>query len=266
MDRGLDQMTDTSSLCLQDLVGSGNNNTSNGSIPTSQSNSNDHLHNHHHHHNLHDGTSVSVSSAISNLMSPTSVGSIGSGLTTGLSHLHHSTHPDLSGHHHHHHITSPHTPSVLHEPLEKLKCEWNSKFSRNQSQNGTKRNWTRFVSIIKSLIHKSDQICSKQTNRFATLNIQFDSDEPSMLCIRNSSSAYERDVEMIFLEKKVAKRTWEGWSISLNDVLRFFNALFNDYTTEECLGNFTFLVFLEAKEASEMNWRQVMHKVCWWVL
>lgn len=123
MDRGgLDQMTDTSGLCLQDLVGAGsnNNNTSNGSIPTSQANSNDHLHNHHHHHNLHDGTTVSVSSAISNLMSP----SIGSGLTSGLSHLHHSTHPDLSGHHHHHHITSPHTPSVLHEPLEKLKCEF----------------------------------------------------------------------------------------------------------------------------------------------
>lgn len=120
MDRsGLDQMSDTSGLCLQDLVGSNNNNTSNGNIPTSQSNSNDHLHNHHHHHNLHDGTTVSVSSAISNLMSPSSVGSIGS----GLSHLHHSTHPDLSGHHHHHHITSPHTPSVLHEPLEKLKCK-----------------------------------------------------------------------------------------------------------------------------------------------
>lgn len=116
MDRsGLDAMADTSGLCLQDLVGS-NNPTSNGSITTSQSNSNDHLHNHHHHM---DGTSVSVSSAISNIMSP-SVGSIGS----GLSHLHHSSHPDLSGHHHHHHhITSPHTPSVLHEPLEKLKCK-----------------------------------------------------------------------------------------------------------------------------------------------
>jgi hypothetical protein len=135
MDRtGLDAMSDTSGLCLQDLVGSGvtngtsnnnnNNNTPNGSIPTSQSNSNDHLHNHHHHHNLHDGTAVSVSSAISNLMTPSSVGSIGSGLTTGLSHLHHTTHPDLSGHHHHHHhITTPHTPSVLHEPLEKLKCK-----------------------------------------------------------------------------------------------------------------------------------------------
>ncbi|KAL7018876.1 hypothetical protein ACKWTF_010945 [Chironomus riparius] len=125
MDRtGLDAMADTSGLCLQDLVGNNNNNnnnnnpTANGSITTSQSNSNDHLHNHHHHHM--DGTSVSVSSAISNIMSP-SVGSIGSGLTSGLSHLHHSTHPDLSGHHHHHHITSPHTPSVLHEPLEKLK-------------------------------------------------------------------------------------------------------------------------------------------------
>lgn len=132
MDRtGLDTMTDTSGLCLQDLVGSNNNTnnnnnnsnnpTTNGSLSsTSQSNSNDHLHNHHHHHHHMDGgAAVSVSSAISNLMSP----SVGSGLTSGLSHLHHSTHPDLSGHHHHHHITSPHTPSVLHEPLEKLKCE-----------------------------------------------------------------------------------------------------------------------------------------------
>lgn len=136
MDRGgLDQMSDSSGLCLQDLVGSNNNNnTSNGNIPTSQSNSNDHLHNHHHHHNLHDGTTISVSSAISNLMSPSSVGSIGSGLTTGLSHLHHSTHPDLSGHHHHHHITSPHTPSVLHEPLEKLKCELIRIFSSSHAQ------------------------------------------------------------------------------------------------------------------------------------
>ena len=125
MDRsGLDQMSDTSGLCLQDLVGGANtnNNNNNNSAPngiaTSQSNSSDHLHNHHHH-NLHDGTaSVSVSTAISNLMSPSS---IGSGLTTGLSHLHHSSHPDLTAHHHHHHITSPHTPSVLHEPLAKLK-------------------------------------------------------------------------------------------------------------------------------------------------
>lgn len=183
MDRsGLDQMSDTSGLCLQDLVGQNNNNTSNGNIPTSQSNSNDHLHNHHHHHNLHDGTTVSVSSAISNLMSP-SVGSLGSGLTTGLSHLHHTTHPDLSGHHHHHHITSPHTPSVLHEPLEKLKCEsikiqpcFASPSIIATPNNG--RDWTRFVSIIKSLIHKSDQICSRQTNRFVTLNIQFNADEP----------------------------------------------------------------------------------------
>lgn len=205
MDRsGLDQMTDTSGLCLQDLVGSGsanNNNTSNGNIPTSQSNSNDHLHNHHHHHNLHDGTSVSVSSAISNLMSPSSVGSIGSGLSTGLSHLHHSSHPDLSGHHHHHHITSPHTPSVLHEPLEKLKCESINIFCViNHPPN--KSDWTRFVSIIKSSIHKSDQICFKQTNRFVTLNIQFVADEPLSVCSRssssgNSSSARKRDVEMI---------------------------------------------------------------------
>jgi hypothetical protein len=130
MDRsGLDTMTDTSGLCLQDLVGNNNNNnnnnpTSNGSIATSQSsqsNSNDHLHNNHHHHMDAAAAAVSVSSAISNLMSP----SIGSGLTSGLSHLHHSTHPDFSSHHHHHHITSPHTPSVLHEPLEKLKRKLN---------------------------------------------------------------------------------------------------------------------------------------------
>lgn len=133
MDRsGLDTMTDTTGLCLQDLVGNNNNNnnnnpTSNGSIPTSQSNSNDHLHNNHHHHHMDAAAAVSVSSAISNLMSP-SVGSIGSGLASGLSHLHHSTHPDFSSHHHHHHITSPHTPSVLHEPLEKLKCELNLNF------------------------------------------------------------------------------------------------------------------------------------------
>lgn len=130
MDRsGLDTMTDTSGLCLQDLVGNNNNNnnnnpTSNGSIATSQSsqsNSNDHLHNNHHHHMDAAAAAVSVSSAISNLMSP----SLGSGLTSGLSHLHHSTHPDFSSHHHHHHITSPHTPSVLHEPLEKLKRKLN---------------------------------------------------------------------------------------------------------------------------------------------
>lgn len=145
MDRsGLDQMSDTSGLCLQDLVGSGsnnNNNTSNGNIPTSQSNSNDHLHNHHHHHNLHDGTAVSVSTAISNLMSP-SVGSIGS----GLSHLHHSSHPDLSGHHHHHHITSPHTPSVLHEPLEKLKRKW--------------------LNLPMTVVHESDQGYQRTTHKF----------------------------------------------------------------------------------------------------
>jgi hypothetical protein len=174
MDRsGLDQMADTTGLCLQDLVGSGtnnNNNTSNGNIPTSQSNSNDHLHNHHHHHNLHDGTSVSVSSAISNLMSPSSVGSIGSGLSSGLSHLHSSHHPDLSGHHHHHHITSPHTPSVLHEPLEKLKCELINVLSCFPSSSITadgRRDWSRFESLIKSSIHKSDRICSLCTQSSA---------------------------------------------------------------------------------------------------
>lgn len=120
MDRGgLDQMSDTN-LCLQDLVGNGQttNHNGNGTLSSSQSNSNDHLHNHH---NLHDVSSSVSATSISNLMSSTNVGSLGS----GLSHLHHSTHPDLSSHHHHHHhITSPHTPSVLHEPLEKLKCEF----------------------------------------------------------------------------------------------------------------------------------------------
>lgn len=117
MERGLDGMTDSTGLCLQDLVGATNGTNSNQNSNSNQNNASDHLH--HHHHNLHDSVrhdSISVSSAISNLM-PTTVGSIGS----GLSHLHHSAHVDLN--HHHHHITSPHTPSVLHEPLEKLKCK-----------------------------------------------------------------------------------------------------------------------------------------------
>ncbi|XP_059610440.1 pituitary homeobox homolog Ptx1 isoform X1 [Phlebotomus argentipes] len=96
---GLDSMTDSAGLCLQDLVGSG------GSGGANQS---DHLHNHH---PLHDSVAaaVSVSSAITGLMT-------GSG-GAGLGHLHHSSH-DISGHHHH--SVVPHTPS-LHEPLEKLK-------------------------------------------------------------------------------------------------------------------------------------------------
>lgn len=115
----LDSMNDSTGLCLQDLVGG--NNTTNGQ-PTNN-NGTDHLHNHHH--PLHDSVSsaVSVSSAITSLMSPSTIGS-------GLSHLHHgATHADViggtvSGHTTHHHSLSTHTPSALHEPLEKLKCEY----------------------------------------------------------------------------------------------------------------------------------------------
>lgn len=107
----MDNMTDSTGLCLQDLVvANGNNNNNNGT---------DHSVSLHNHHALHDSVSsaVSVSSAITSLMTPSSIGS-------GLSHLHpHGTHAnDISGvaaatHHPHHH-----TPS-LHEPLEKLKCK-----------------------------------------------------------------------------------------------------------------------------------------------
>lgn len=125
MERGggantLDNMTDSTGLCLQDLVGGGGNNATNGQ-PTNN-NGPDHLHNHH---PLHDSVSsaVSVSSAITSLMSPSTIGS-------GLSHLHHgATHADViggsaTGHTTHHHSLSTHTPSVLHEPLEKLKCKY----------------------------------------------------------------------------------------------------------------------------------------------
>jgi hypothetical protein len=131
MDRsGLNSLNDTSGLCLQDLVGGGqtngnlnNNNNSNSNSNNHPNNSMDHIHNHHHHHHqgLHDNISVSTSSAISNLMSPTNLGALGPSLASGLGHLHHTGHTDLSTHHHHHHITASHTPSVLHEPLEKLK-------------------------------------------------------------------------------------------------------------------------------------------------
>lgn len=138
MDRsGLNTISEAS-LCLQDLVGGGenannsinnnssNNSTNNNSNTSSNSNSTnnqnnliEHLHSHHHSHSIHDSNiSVSHPSALSNLMSPTNLGSIG--ITSGISHLHNS-HSDLSSHHHHHHISTPHTPSVLHEPLEKLK-------------------------------------------------------------------------------------------------------------------------------------------------
>ena len=121
-------MTDSTGLCLQDLVGATNGTNSNQNSNSNQNNASDHLH--HHHHNLHESVrhdSISVSSAISNLM-PTTVGSIGS----GLSHLHHSAHVDLN--HHHHHITSPHTPSVLHEPLEKLKCKFDNYYILETTQ------------------------------------------------------------------------------------------------------------------------------------
>lgn len=102
---GLENMSDSAGLCLQDLVGGSNNGSGSGS-----NNNPDHLHNHH---SLHDSVAaaVSVSSAITGLMS--SGGS-------GLSHLHHNSH-DVSNHHHHHSVV-PHTPA-LHEPLEKLKCK-----------------------------------------------------------------------------------------------------------------------------------------------
>lgn len=81
-------------LCLQDLV---------TGVTTSSANSAD-LHGVHHH--LHDSVSaaVSVSSAISGIMSGAS--SLG----------HHVTSHDP-----HHHGVVPHTPSLHHEPLEKLK-------------------------------------------------------------------------------------------------------------------------------------------------
>lgn len=101
MERGLQSMSDAHGLCLQDFVPG----TNNGSA-------NDHLHNHH---SLHDSvaSAVSVSSAITGLMS--------SG-NNSLNHLHH----DASNQHHHHHHSVSNTPT-LHEPLEKLKCKWNFK-------------------------------------------------------------------------------------------------------------------------------------------
>lgn len=123
MERGggsntLDSMTDSPGLCLQDLVSTGGNNSANGQ-PTNNNGTN-HLHNHH---SLHDSvpSAVTVSSAITSLMSPSTIGS-------GLSHLHHgAAHNDVIGesavgHTTHHHSLSTHT-SVLHEPLEKLKCK-----------------------------------------------------------------------------------------------------------------------------------------------
>ena len=117
----MDNMSDASGLCLQDLVHSQGQAASAGvqnAATNGQNNGqNDHLHNHHS--SLHDSVAaaVSVSSAITGLMS----GGAGAG---SLGHLHHHSGHDLSGHHHHHHHHNlgPHTPS-LHEPLEKLKSK-----------------------------------------------------------------------------------------------------------------------------------------------
>lgn len=83
----LESLSDPS-LCLHDLV---------SGVSTSSSND---IHNQH---NMHD-TAVSVSSAISGIMSGSVLG-------------HQVTSHDTS----HHHGIVPHTPSLHHEPLEKLK-------------------------------------------------------------------------------------------------------------------------------------------------
>ncbi|XP_052861758.1 pituitary homeobox homolog Ptx1 [Anopheles cruzii] len=135
----LDAMSDTTGLCLQDLVGGGAGGTSGG--PGNGSNGGrgagnvtngtaDHIHNHTHH-NLHDSLAtggVSVSSAITSLMSPGGINS------AGLGHLHHGT-PDLSGHHHHHHHHHQHPSVALHEPLEKLKLWAETGDFRDSSHN-----------------------------------------------------------------------------------------------------------------------------------
>lgn len=111
---GLDSISDTG-LCLQDLVGGhGGGGGGVSSSGGNNGNQNDHIHNHH---SLHDSVtaSVSVSSAITGLMPS------GTGGGSSLSHLHHGSH-DVSSHHHH--SVLPHTPTVLHEPLEKLKREY----------------------------------------------------------------------------------------------------------------------------------------------
>ncbi|XP_071051517.1 pituitary homeobox homolog Ptx1 isoform X2 [Onthophagus taurus] len=82
------------SLCLQDLV---------TGVSTSSANSD--LHGHHHPMVDAVSSAVSVSSAISGIMT-------GSSSVLG----HHVT-----SHDHHHHGVVPHTPSLHHEPLEKLK-------------------------------------------------------------------------------------------------------------------------------------------------
>lgn len=96
-------MSDTTGLCLQDLVGA-----------NSGAGGDHHIHNH----SLHDSVSasVSVSSAIPSLMS------VGGTANLGLNHHipHHTSH-DLMNHLHPHSIL-PQT--ALHEPLEKLKCKF----------------------------------------------------------------------------------------------------------------------------------------------
>ncbi|XP_074025338.1 pituitary homeobox homolog Ptx1 isoform X1 [Leptinotarsa decemlineata] len=89
----LESLSD-SQLCLQDLV---------TGVTTSSASD---LHGHHH---LHD-TAVSASSAISGIMSGASSSVLG----------HHVTSHETS----HHHGVVPHTPSLHHEPLEKLKRFW----------------------------------------------------------------------------------------------------------------------------------------------
>lgn len=104
MERGIQSMGDAHGLCLQDFVTQGTNNGT----------TNDHLHNHH---NLHDSvaSAVSVSSAITGLMS------------SGNNSLNHLQHDTSNQHHHHHHHSISNTPA-LHEPLEKLKCKFRFPF------------------------------------------------------------------------------------------------------------------------------------------
>ncbi|XP_063704493.1 pituitary homeobox homolog Ptx1 [Culicoides brevitarsis] len=110
MERGsgsntLDSMTDSTGLCLQDLVATNSQPTNN--------NTSDHIHNH----VLHDSVSpVNVSPAIASLMSSSTIAS-------GLGHLHHGEiiGDSALGQTTHHHSLNTHQTSILHEPLEKLK-------------------------------------------------------------------------------------------------------------------------------------------------
>lgn len=106
-------------MCLQDLV-TGVTTTSASDLHASSLN---------HHHNLHDSVAVSVSSAISGIMSGGGLGSAAAAAAaaaavSGHHHLQHHHDGHLSGHPHTHHGVVPHTPSssgLHHEPLEKLK-------------------------------------------------------------------------------------------------------------------------------------------------